>query len=228
LKDIGDHYIADGIFGGIVMEPFCSEYELAELIMRIFSDIEPLVKADAVYIFSETPDNEDSGIDMASFLHHKGKAELVTVLGQVTPNSEYPRIWIKKLIERNVPRNAIVPVPFPEDIFAHTHTEAVQTVSYAKNNNWKMLYVTAAPAHLLRSFVEIVSVALRIYPKLRIYCKPGDALSWTERVDHSQSVGRGQRFDFVASELDKIKKYREKGDLASGKEILEYLNRRDE
>lgn len=196
--------------------------------MRVFSDVDAPSTADGVYLFSETTDNEDSGIKEASLLYSQGKAKKIILLKWTSSDLDYPQSWIKKLLSNNIAKEDIIVAPFPKDVFAHTHTEAIQMIEYAKQNSWKTLYVTASPLHQLRAFIEIVTIALWEYPEIKLYSKPGQPLSWTEYALHSQSVAGGKRFELVDSELEKINRYYQKGDLASGKKILAYLNQRDE
>jgi hypothetical protein len=71
-----------------------------------------------------------------------------------------------------------------------------------------------------------VTVALREYPDLQLYSYPGVALPWQAGVVHSQGQTRGTRSELIAGEFERIRKYHEKGDLASVEEVLDYLNKR--
>ena len=72
-----------------------------------------------------------------------------------------------------------------------------------------------------------VTLALREYPELYLYSLPGKPLPWQEEVTHSQGEVLGTRAELIAGEMNRIKTYYAKGDLASVDEVLEYLNRRD-
>ena len=72
-----------------------------------------------------------------------------------------------------------------------------------------------------------VTVALNEYPELLIYSYPGAALSWQEAVIHSQGTLKAKRGDLIQEELERIEKYHIKGDLASIKQVLTYLNKRE-
>ena len=73
----------------------------------------------------------------------------------------------------------------------------------------------------------LVTVALHEYPDLLIFSYTGIALPWSAKVAHSQGALLGTRKDIIKAEYERIEKYKQKGDLSSGIEILEYLNKRD-
>ena len=72
-----------------------------------------------------------------------------------------------------------------------------------------------------------VTVALRHYPEIRLYSYNGLALSWMDTVVHSQGTINGLRKDLIKGELERIKTYQQKGDLATETAVLDYLDQRD-
>jgi hypothetical protein len=79
----------------------------------------------------------------------------------------------------------------------------------------------------LRAFITTVSVVLREFPELRVYNRVGAALPWDETAVHSQGVLQCTRSELIHSELARIERYRNKGDLVSEREVLAYLQWRD-
>jgi hypothetical protein len=75
--------------------------------------------------------------------------------------------------------------------------------------------------------MTLVTVTLRYFPDLFIFNFTGITLPWLDKVVHSQGTLSGTRKDLIKAEFDRIDKYQRKGDLASEREIIEYLNRRD-
>ncbi len=62
---------------------------------------------------------------------------------------------------------------------------------------------------------------------LLLYSRPGSPQSWDETVVHSQGVLKARRAELIKAEMERIEKYRDKGDLASDDEIIRYLIMRD-
>jgi len=211
------------------MKPFAEAIELVELIERVFSDIEAHGKADSVYLFGQTVDNEESVFTTAAELFMSGKVGKVAFGegGQLVTGEIYQTPdWRGKLLNRGVPENAIVTIQIKAKL-AHTHTEALALVEYAKVQGWKTLYVTSPAMHQLRVFVNTISIVLHEYPELKVFNKVGMPLPWAQEIIHSQRIERGTRACLVRAEWNRILRYYEKGDLVSAKEILDYLNRRD-
>ncbi len=109
----------------------------------------------------------------------------------------------------------------------HTLIEAEALVQFALERGYRSLHVVSPPFHQPRAFMTAVTAALRHYPDLKLYSYPGVALPWQAEVAHSQGQVRGSRSDLIGGELERIRKYNAKGDLASVEEVLAYLNRRD-
>jgi len=211
------------------MGRFAEELELAELMMRIYSDTEPPKVADAVYLFGQTEYNEESVLSAAAALFKSGKVRIV-VIGEggclVTGEIYKTPDWRGKLIKLGVPKERITTIQITSEL-AHTHTEAIAFVSHAKREGWKTMYVTSPAIHQLRAFVNTVSIVLQEYPELKVFNKVGTFLSWVEEAVHSQNIEKGKRYELVENEWRRVLRYHEKGDLVSAREVLSYLNRRD-
>jgi hypothetical protein len=115
----------------------------------------------------------------------------------------------------------------PQVPVLHTLIEAEAVVTYARQHHFQSLSITAAPFHQPRAFMTAITAALRIYPDLKIYSQTGTPLSWLEEAVHSQGKTKGTRTQLIAGELERIEKYQKQGDLATIKQVLEYLNERD-
>ena len=71
-----------------------------------------------------------------------------------------------------------------------------------------------------------VTAAMRKFPGLNLYSRAGNPLPWLESVAHSQGNCMDTRAALIHSELERIEKYQEKGDLTSVERVLEHINNR--
>ena len=72
-----------------------------------------------------------------------------------------------------------------------------------------------------------MSVLLREFPGLRVYNRVGVPLPWDDTVVHSRGVLQCTRSELIHSEMARIERYRNKGDLVLEREVLAYLQWRD-
>ncbi|WP_187263844.1 YdcF family protein [Pontibacter beigongshangensis] len=203
---------------------------IEELIIRTLCDTLPAAPADGHFLYGQTPDNEASVFAAAHQLLAREQPGRILFL-DTDPMSGYGgfRNWREKLLDQGIPDDSLVPVPpVPRDTgILHTLIEAQSVVALARERRFKSLVVTAAPFQQPRAFMTAVTVALQQYPALRIYSCPGQAMPWQEEVVHSQGTVSGTRAALIAGEVERIRLYQAKGDLASVPDVLQYLNRRD-
>lgn len=209
---------------------FASSYvELLELSQRIMDDDGPKVKADAVIMYGETQDNESSIFLGVKRLYEKSLVEKVTFGqgGKLITGQDYLPGYQEKLTQHGIPPEAIIPIQITEAL-ACTHAEALAHIAYAKAQQWKNVCAVATPFHQFRAFVNTISIVLKNYPELKVFSVPGEHLPWTEVALHSQFIERGKRFQLVEKEWGRIEAYHAKGDLVSARQVLDYLNQRDQ
>lgn len=214
------------------MEPFATELELIELLMRTYADESSGFMLDAVYCYVQTTANTPSVVLKARKLFKQLGVSAVAIptYGGLPKYEWYYNLIRTMILDTGIRDNCINPIPHPPEFkIAHTHTEAIGLIRYAKEKRWKQVYITALPSHLLRAFLETITAVVREYPELQVYSTAGVILPWTEPAEHSQTVeGSPKRFESVPSELEKIRRYHAQGDLISAREALDYLNRRAE
>jgi hypothetical protein len=201
---------------------------MIELLIRIYADVQPEISTDGVFLFGQTEDNEASVLEKSiELLQHSYTKRILIIYTQ--PISGHPGFdaWKQKLVREQISENAIVSIPLPETPIIHTLIEAEALMRFAKEQAYTSLYVTAAPFHQLRAFMTAVTAAIKIYPQIRLYSKPGMAQPWLQKVLHSQGKTYGTRSELIAGELERIEKYGNKGDLLSAQQVLAYLNERD-
>ncbi len=203
----------------------------------VMSDFIPSNKVDAAYLYANTPDNEISILEGGLALYKSGLINTLCLAGggpYLPPNLHNAKVaysgydpWRNWLENHGVESENIHAIPRP--LLSHTGTEAYQFVRFAKSHNWKKVCVVACPTHMLRAFVNTVACALREYPELLIYAKPGTSLAWDEKVLSSQGNVFGTRSDTVMkSEWDRLNTvWHDKYDVVGSDKIVEYIKWRN-
>ena len=199
-----------------------------ELIFRVLCDVRAKTTVDGAVLFSQTKDNQKSVFLAAKKILDKKLAKKILFINS-EPICGYPGFsaWTKELNKLGIQCNDMVGVQLIKTNSFNTLIESQAIVNYAAQKKYRSLYVVASPFHQLRAFMTMVTVALSNYPDLLIFSYTGISLPWLAKVAHSQGTLLGTRKDIIKAELERIEKYRCKGDLSSETEIIEYLNRRD-
>lgn len=201
---------------------------LFELVIRILGDVRANQPADGVYLFAQTSGNQASVLAAAKQPLDQGLAPKV-MMSKSGAKPGYPgfEVWREQLLALGINDGQIQGIDIGDTPNLNTLIEAQALIKFASQHGLTHLYVTASPFHQTRAFMTAVTVVLREYPRLKIYSYPGTVLSWHEEVSHSQDTVIAPRKDLIRAELERIEKYRRKGDLAHFGEVLDYLNRRD-
>ncbi len=202
---------------------------LTELAVRVLCDSHPSTPADGAYLFAQTVDNQESVLAVGRDLIDQGRVQdlLISAAGAI---SGYPGgdKWLQALKRLRVPSQRLKAIkPHTAEIL-HTRVEAEALVRYARTRGYKSIIVVSAPFHQLRTFMTTVSVALEEVPELSIYSQVGAMLPWNVTVTHSQGSLALPRSGLIQTELERIERYQQKGDLAPTEAILAYLQQRDE
>ncbi|MER2997656.1 YdcF family protein [Pontibacter populi] len=203
---------------------------LEELIIRTLCDTLPATPADALFLFGQTEDNQDTAFATAKLLLQDNYTTKVLFLG-TDPMSGYPggASWFAAMRALGLPQDALVqiqPVPANTNML-HTGIEATSMVKHALAQGYKKVIVTAAPFQQPRAFMAAATAAMRLYPELKLYSLPGKPLPWQQVAVHSQGKTESTRAGLIAGEMKRIEKYSKHGDLATVDEVLTYLNNRD-
>jgi hypothetical protein len=202
---------------------------LDELVTRILCDTQPIGgRADVVYLFGQTKDNEASVMAAAEVLWALNRVKYVSTSAEGRGHG-YPGfdVWKKKLIKRGIPGRRIVGISNSSQFPPSTDAEAVSLVRVARARGWKNVYISAPPIHQLRAFISTVSALSHAKTKLNIFNFVGLPQRYEDHIVHSQGIQKGSRSSLIRKELEKIEHYSEKGDLLSPEEVLAYLNKRD-
>lgn len=203
---------------------------LEELIFRTLRDTLPESATDAAYLFAQTEDNQESVFAAAEALLQQEITGKICFI-HTSAMSGYPgfKEWEEALLGRGIEKSkleAVAPIPADTTIL-HTRIEAESMVTFAKQQGYKSMLVTAPPFHQPRAFMAAVTAALSLYPELKLYNYPGKVLPWQQEVTHSQGKVQDTRAGLIEGELKRIKKYQQQGELAEISQVLNYLNKRD-
>jgi hypothetical protein len=201
---------------------------LIDLCIKILCDTLPTQPLDAAYLFGQLPENQQSVLGRGARLIQEGRTNRL-IIPDSEPRNGYPgsACWREELLGLGVLNEHIVGAPTAEIEKLNTFSEALAAARHARTAEYRTLAVIAAPFHQLRAFISGVSAARREYPELQIYSVPGDPLNWYQDAVHSQGKLFGRREEFIHTELERIERYKLKGDLLDAAEVLEYLRRRD-
>lgn len=176
------------------------------------------------YLFGQTTDNQESVFCTATELRKMGTICRVGVsrgdMGHGYPGFD---AWHSVLQLLGFSDADIVPIDVVGGL--NTLTEAQALVRYLRAEGINHVCITAAPFHQTRAFVTMVSVAVREYPTLYIYNKPGQAGDWNTKVRHSQGTTIGTRAELIGEERKRIARYQREGDLLllSFDKVFQYL-----
>jgi hypothetical protein len=222
--------------GGLRMDryTFGTTEEIFKLLHVVLCDDAPVIPVDAAVIHSETIVNKRSLLLALNRLWFSGRTENIAIslfegiaIGElVVPGFDEMK---ESLLGMDIPEDAIFGIPLSGIFLPSTDAEAWGLVSFASAQQWKNLYLVAPPMHLFRMFYSVVSAVLKnslSAANLRMWGYPCDIRAWNQSIVHSQSVPRGRRIDLLSTEMDKIEKYFQKGDLVSAGEVLKYIDER--
>jgi|SRR3989338_679521 len=157
-------------------------------------------------------------VPFAADLFAKGYAPIVAIVGSDTRRDygSFPGTEIREaLLECGVPSSSI----HLEEIAPHTKAEAVRAMELAKERKWRTILIVTSPHHQYRAFLTFLQSMKDAGLSLTLVnvCAP---LSWEEDTPW------GQRKDHLEVELQKIRDYGLRGDVATYEEGLEYLKER--
>ena len=182
------------------------------------------------FVYSNTPDNEDSSFLRAIELANAGTVEsLGTSEGERGRGYEGFDHSVERLKMLGL-KNEIPIVKFDVDGYANTGSEAQKLAEYARSIDGGDIAIIAPPFHMVRVFMTTITAFKRNGVSVRVYAVPGVPLPWLQEATHSQGLIRKKRAELLKAELQRLERYRtpEFGGMLSAKEVIEYLNWRDE
>lgn len=199
-----------------------------ELCIRVLCDENPKNSVDGTYLYCQTEDNQQALFQAASSLVQSALTARILVL-QTDALCGFPGFpqWKKSLLNEGLNVEHIEGIQVDTLTILHTLIESRALIRFARQRGYTSLRVVASPFQQLRAFMTAVTVALKEYPELLLYSYSAPAMPWREEVMHSQGTLRATRSALIATELERIERYQKKGDLASFKDVLAYLDKRE-
>lgn len=209
------------------LRQFATAREFADFLAVLGKDRIPEgVALDAVYIVSETLDNQQSGVETALALYKSGRARKIIICGEPARQG-YCGVEAVRAMLHDVPPSDVVEVLVGE-IF-HTTSEVRAATVCCADHKMKNVALAAPSFHLPRAFVSGVTGVLADLEEhsINIWPAKGTGQVWKEEADHSQGKIRGTRIKLLQGEIDRLYKYCESGDLVSWAEVQRYMQERD-
>ena len=143
-----------------------------------------------------------------------------------------------ELSKFGIKRENLVRVPFLDisnDKIVHTRNESYSVIEHfdtyfnvCHQGQQKKFVICATAYHLPRCYLSIIDAQSKKFPNnissMHIYPVAGISLPWyTKAIHHSQNSRIPTQMEIVPLELDRIKRYTEKGDLCKLDFALNYL-----
>lgn len=196
-------------------------FDLSKLAIQLLHTPLPRACPDAAYLYQELDCNILSVVAAASELKQRCPGMISFVLNIDNSKLGSPiasgyggtAYLLRELKKAGLETQAIDVVDFDHSGMVHTLVESETAIQHARKRGWRSIVLVAPAFHLLRASLTAATVALRVYPELRLHPFPGAALPWYEEAQHSQGIF-GTRGDFIEGELDRIVRYISKGDIA--------------
>lgn len=178
-----------------------------------------------LFVFMLPPSSEAEVLDKAYELWRDGKADKVCFV-DTGPGSGAlgASHWKDLLMKRGMDREAILPISytFPE---GHINTlyEAISFAKFIQVKSLTTVGILCQSFHLLRAAMTLVSVLMEMKLRVTLHPYTSEVGYWHDTLVHSQGVVKGSRLDLIDSELERIRRYQEKGDIRPEDEVLSYF-----
>jgi hypothetical protein len=105
----------------------------------------------------------------------------------------------------------------------NTRIESEALVNWISSNNIHELVICAPPYHTLRAFMTLVSVCIEHNINTKIYVINGKVNDWNDITITHNGTTKMSFNSVIQLELERIKKYTEKGDIYTCDKIWSYI-----
>ena len=207
--------------------------DLFLLAPRIFCDYRDPTRGplEMLFIFGQTSDNADSCFVRAVELAKMGATKALGISdGDLGHGYDGFDSSVDRLKQLGWGHGGVFPpiVKFDLNANVNTRSEALALAEWTKEHPGDIGVVATQFWHIVRGLTTLVTV-LKGLPT-HVYAYPGISMPWGERVRHSQGTVTNTRVGLQPGELQRMEKYQapEFGGLFTAKQVIEYLNWRDE
>lgn len=185
------------------------------------------------FVFMLPPSTEHDVLRHGSQLLKNGVVDSLAFIDHPTPassalGSDHWKTLCRDTYGLDTSSVLTVPYIYPQ---GHINTlyEAESFAAFVKEHGVREITVVAEPFHHVRATLTLVSALKRwgVRPgdvAIRTLPSPVDGPGgWDKHVSHSQGDVHGTKFGLLDGELDRIRRYTEKGDLIPAGEALTYF-----
>lgn len=131
-----------------------------------------------------------------------------------------------RFIKMGIPEEDIILTTLPDPTKNNTIEESKGFLQASKEYRWTSAVVIANQHQLLREILGLIALMDRKSEHMDIYSAAPANPDWQRKVRGAQGEHHAPRKDHVLLEIQRIKTYQEKGDLASFERYFDYLKSR--
>lgn len=145
--------------------------------------------------------------------------------GETTPHAANPgkTAYTSLLNKKGIPHKVIT---YTTPAY-NTYEECKSFIDAAKKRKWNTAITISHPHQKLRIMLGYVSVMNQADYFIKVYPLSPSVTDWELSVYGSQSLEQKPRRMHIADEYERILKYQKRGQLATFKELITYLRKRD-
>lgn len=204
-----------------------------ELTIRLSRDSIPTREVDVIYPFAQAHRNEERVLGETAALAARYPSAEVAVEDLEIPGGVYSggKAWTVTLVKKGVDATRIVGVEQDRTKFGFycSDTEAYSLLKLIpERRRWQRLLIIAPPYQITRVGISMISMANKLGLDLNLYFRASETGSWVTEGRNSDVGGTSRSWAIELNfELEKMAKYREKGDHLDPQEIIAYLNGRE-
>lgn len=209
-----------------------SDLEVFKATLMVLSD-SPTKPVDTLFFHGRSYRDDDGLFEIAGNMYQKKSIGTVTIAnnegeryGSEIPFESNPgkTEYRKRLLGQGVLAQDIV---CPSRGAYNTIEESRTFIELAKLRGWRDAVILTQPHQALRAMLGTINVMKTEGYQMYVAVVVPRRTDWGKVVRGSQGIESKSRAEHIKDELDRIRRYQEKGDLSSFSELYEYLRIRD-
>lgn len=205
--------------------------EIVFKLSTMVADTFPPLPVDATFLHGRAKGDDTNLLEHTALMHRLGLSPKIVILGNEgqkvnddTPHGANPGMsyYRQKLEGLGIPSdhiNHIADVPSER----HTRGESLGFLRLAKTEGWISAAFPTQPHQSWRALAGTISAISEIDHKILAFYLVPFSTNWQEIVPGSQGQEEKPREEHFQNEASRIPFYTQKGDIATPKEILDYL-----